>query len=481
MTRDRPRLGRGFAGSALLVGVAIAVLKLAPSLSDASSSLLLLLSVFLSAWLWESGPGAFAAVLATLGLNYFVFPPVHTFSIDDEKNVTALVVFLISGLLIGRLSATARERLRLVEAERADLASLTRLSQAFVSDTLSGSLLAVATDRIRAALQAKRVSILLAGDRGLELPSEWRDDLRSRLAGRAFLENRTVESPAPEPGGIVALPIPVGLRRAGALVVEEMASSVRMAEGCAILVGLALERARLLRLELEAEEARASDRMKSTLLAALAHDLKTPVAAARAAVENWARDAETSEEARLALAEMTRLTRRIGELMDVVRLDSGVARPRRDVVTAAAIVDAALARFADALSANPLNVDLPGEDLEVRVDPSQITEALGHGLENAARHSPPGSEISVSAASSDGSVRLRVADRGPGIAPAERERVFERFVRLRPASDVPGTGLGLSIARSLVEMNGGRLTLGDSPGGGTLFEIALPTATGSAG
>jgi two-component system sensor histidine kinase KdpD len=101
-----------------------------------------------------------------------------------------------------------------------------------------------------------------------------------------------------------------------------------------------------------------------------------------------------------------------------------------------------------------------------------------HGLENAARYSPPGSEISISAAGSGDAVRLRVADRGSGIAPAEREKAFERFIRLGGSSGVPGTGLGLSIARSLVELNGGRLTLGDSPGGGTLFEIELPAAAG---
>ena len=109
-------------------------------------------------------------MLATLGLNYFVFPPLHTFWIEDEQNVAALVVFLISGLLIGRLSATARERLRLVEAERADLASLTQLSRAFVSDTLRDSLLEVAAERVRVALQARRVSIRLAGPGGLLLP-----------------------------------------------------------------------------------------------------------------------------------------------------------------------------------------------------------------------------------------------------------------------------------------------------------------------
>ena len=162
--------------------------------------------------------------------------------------------------------------------------------------------------------------------------------------------------------------------------------------------------------------------------------------------------------------------------MEVVRLDSGVANPRRERVTCAEIVEAALARFGDALASHSLFLDVPSPDLAVEVDPAQLTEALGHGLENAARYSPLGSEIRVSVGNDDDRVRLRVEDRGPGIPPEDRERVFERFVRLPDASGVPGTGLGLSIAKSLVEANGGELTLGSSASGGTLFEISVPKA-----
>lgn len=461
------------------MALTLAVLKAFPRLTDASIALILLLSVFLSAWLWESGPGVLAAVLATAGLNFFVFPPLHTFAIEDEQNVAALVVFLVSGLLIGRLSALSRERLRQVEAERADLARLTQLSQAFFSDTLwdGDALLEIAAERLRGALQAQSVSIRLAGPEGSLAPAASGDSGEGGdPAVRAFRQGAAVARPSPDGGTDIYVPIPVGVRRAGVLIARAMRSSDRMAHGCAVLVGLALERERLLRLELEAEETKVSDQMKSTLLAALAHDLKTPVAATRAAIENWAAEAGASDASRLAVGQLHTLTRRIDELMEVVRLDSGVARPRREIVTAGAIIEAALARFADALSENALAVDVPDENLRVQVDPSQITEALGHGLENAARYSPSGSEIAVSAAASNGVVLLRVSDRGPGIPPSERERVFERFVRLPAPASVPGTGLGLSIARSLVEINGGRLKLAESAAGGTLFEIELPRA-----
>ena len=462
----------------MLVGAAIAVLKLFPRLADTSIALLLLLAVFACAWIWESGPGVVAALVATLGFNFFFIPPLYTFTVEDPRNVAALFVFLVTGLLIGRLSATNRERLRLVEAERTDLANLTRLSQAFLSDTNRESLLGVAANRLQNALGAESVSICLADDKGelFRAAGTSEEAIRKDLAELAFHQGNSVAFPSPLGGTDIYLPVPVGLQRAGVLVARGLKSSERMAEGCAVLLGLALERERFLRLAREAEETKTSEQMKSTLLAALAHDLKTPVATARAAVENWAAEASASdsEGSRLAVEQLQALTRRIGELMDVVRVDSGIARPRREVVSCAEIVEAAVTRFGDALANHSLFVSADPSEALVEVDPGQLTEALGHGLENAARYSPNGSEIRVSVAVEDASARLRDADKGSGVPTGERERVFERFVRLASSESVPGMGLGLNIARSLVEMNGGTLRLSAASGGGTLFEIQLP-------
>jgi two-component system sensor histidine kinase KdpD len=469
----------GYVAAVLVVSGTIGALKLfPPDLADSTIALVLLLAVFVCAWVWESGPGTFAAVLATLGFNYFFIPPLYTFTIQDPRNVAALFVFLASGLLIGHLSALSRERLRLAEAERRDLATLTQLSQAFLSDTNREFLLGVAADRLRLALQAEQVEILLARENGElhEAAATPGAAIQQDLADLAYRQGNSAAFPSALSGIDIYLPIRIGVQRAGTLVARGMRSSERMAEGCALLLGLSLERERFVAFSREAEKTKTSDEMKSTLLAALAHDLKTPVTAASAAVENWEAAAGSTEGSRLALAELNSLSRRIAELMEVVRLDSGVARPRRERVTCGEIVEAAMARFGEALADHSLFLDVPSPELAVEVDPAQLTEALGHGLENAARYSPPGSEIRVSVAADDRHVRFRVEDSGTGIAPADRERVFERFVRLPDARDVPGTGLGLSIAKSLVELNGGELILGSSASRGTLFEIALPRA-----
>lgn len=469
----------GYPAAILVVFATIGLLKLLPpDPADSTVALMLLLAVFVCAWVWESGPGAFAAVLATLGFNFFFLPPIHTFTIQDPRNVAALFVFLASGLLIGHLSALSRERLRLAEAERRDLATLTQLSQAFLSDTTREFLLGVAADRLRHALQAEQVSILLARESGElhEAAATPGAAIQRDLADLCYRQGNSAAFPSELSGTDIYLPIRIGVQRVGTLVARGMRSSERMAEGCALLLGLSLERERFVALAREAEKTKTSEEMKSTLLAALAHDLKTPVAAAGAAIENWEAEAGTTEASRLARGELSALARRIGELMDVVRLDAGIAHPRRERVTCGEIVEAALARFGESLADHSLFLDVPSPELTVEVDPAQLTEALGHGLENAARYSPAGSEIRVSVNGDGGCVRLRVEDAGPGIAREDRERAFERFVRLPGAEGTPGTGLGLSIAKSLVEANGAELSLGSSASGGTLFTIAIPRA-----
>ena len=468
----------GYPAAVLVVGAAAAILKAIPGLSATSVALLLMLAVFLCAWIWQSGPGVLAAVLATLAFNLLFLPPYFRLTVEDPRNVVALGVFLVSALLIGRLSALSRTRLRLLEAERRDLIALTELSQGFLADTNRESLLGVASDRLRQALLAEQIGIFVpAADSSLAAAGGAADDgIRMDLVDLAFRQGNSASFASPLGGTDIYLPVPIGVQRIGVLVARGMRSSERLAEACAALLGLSLERERFVRLAREAESTKASDEMKSTLLATLAHDLKTPVAAARAAVENWGSRARETEEARLAKTELERLTRRVDELMQVVRLDAGIANPRRERVTAGEIVEAAVARFGEALESHSLFLDVPKEPLIVEADPAQVTEALGHGLENAARYSPAGSRVRVTVGRDGADVRFRVEDQGPGVAAPDRDRVFERFVRLPAASATPGTGLGLFIAKRLVEMNGGRIRLESAQPTGAAFEILLPRA-----
>ena len=469
---------RGYAAAILLVSVVVALLRLVPGLTDAAQALLLLVAVFLVAWLWESGPGVFAALLATLAFNFFFLPPLYTFTIQDPRNVVALAVFLMAALVIGRLSALARLRLRQVEIERQELAAVTDLSQAFLADTNRESLLGTVAERLRRALECRQVTVLLGDERG-QLSVGARtgsEDVRNDLADLAFRQGNSASFPAADLGSNLYLPVSIGVHRVGVLVALGASRSERMAEICATLLGLALERERFLKLAREAEGTRARDEMKSTLLATLAHDIKTPLAAARASVENWITETGSNRKAELARESLERLSRLVDDLIAVVRLESGAMAPNRENVSVEEIAEAAIARFGERLAGHNLYVDIAAPACRVLVDPAQITEALGLGLENAARYSPAGTGIRLTGSERGGEAVFSVDDEGPGIPPADRERAFSKFVRLAGSEDTPGTGLGLYIARNLVELNGGSLAL-TSPGrGGTRFEIRLPAA-----
>jgi two-component system sensor histidine kinase KdpD len=466
----------GFAAAVVVVGATLGILKTIPGLTDAADALGLILAVFVVAWIWESGPGIAAALLATLALNFFFLPPLYTLTIADPRNVVALLVFLAAALVIGRLSSVARLRLRLLERERTDLLTLTSLSQAFLADTNRESLLGVVSERVRRALESEQAAIFLEDGRGqlVAAASSGSGPLRADLAEIAFRHGNSAAFPSADGGTDVYLPIPLGVHRVGALAIRGARRSERMAEGCAALIGLALEREKFLRVAREAEGARARDEMKSTLLATLGHDLKTPLAAARGSVENWERRAGESGESREVVDALERLTRLVDDLLNVVRLEAGAARPSRERVSCAAIAEAAVARFGGALDRHSLVVDVSAPETQVLADPAQITEAIGMGLENAGRYSPPGGEVRFSALRDGPDAVFRVEDSGPGIAPPDRERATAKFVRLGSAAEVPGSGLGLYIARTLTEQNGGRLSLGASPSGGALFEIRLP-------
>jgi two-component system sensor histidine kinase KdpD len=464
----------------LLVAIAVAALKVFPNLTDAADALGMILVVFLVAWLWESGPGIAAALLATAALNFFFLPPLYTFTIADPRNVVALLVFLVAALAIGRLSALARLRLRLLERERGDLLSLTALSQAFLADTNRESLLGVVCERLRRALECEQVVILLGNENGTfsAAASSGEGDVRRDLAEIAYRQGNSASFPSALGGTDVYLPIPLGVHRVGALAARGVRRSEQMAEGCAALVGLALEREKFLKLAREAEGAKARDEMKSTLLATLAHDLKTPLAGARASAENWERRVGQTPESREVAGALVRLTRLVDDLLNVVRLESGTARPSRERVSCAAIAEAAVARFGAALDRHGLVVDVEAPATEVLVDPAQLTEAIGMGLENAGRYAPPGSEVRFTVTRDGDDAVFRVSDAGPGIAPQDRDRALEKFGRLPRDSDVPGSGLGLYIARTLTDLNGGTLALGRSESGGTAFEIRLPAEAG---
>ena len=247
-------------------------------------------------------------------------------------------------------------------------------------------------------------------------------------------------------------------------------------------VAAALERDRLAVVAAEVEPIKAADRMRTALLAAVSHDLRTPLAAARASVGSLrSPDVEFSPEDQaelLATADesLVKLTRLVDNLLDMSRLQAGALT----LHLAPTSLEEMLVRAMDSLSdpqapIQPLDLDTAPA---VLADPPLLERVLANVITNALRHNAPGAPVLVTASHHADLVEVRVIDRGPGIAPEDRDRVFLPFQRLGDTDNTTGVGLGLALSRGLAEAMGGSLEVEDTPGGGTTMLLTLPAAAG---
>jgi two-component system sensor histidine kinase KdpD len=173
--------------------------------------------------------------------------------------------------------------------------------------------------------------------------------------------------------------------------------------------------------------------------------------------------------------EAERLERLVSNLLDMTRLDSGAVSPRREWVPLDEVVGGALTRLEKRLAGRRVDTVIAPDVPLLSIDPVLVEQLFLNLLENAAKYTPPGSEIEIHASREGGTIVVEVADRGPGLRPGDEERVFERFYRGSHAT-VRGVGLGLPIARAIAQAHGGRLTAANRPGGGTVFRLTLPVS-----
>lgn len=239
------------------------------------------------------------------------------------------------------------------------------------------------------------------------------------------------------------------------------------------------ERARLLKEREDAEVVRRSDELKSALLASLSHDLRTPLTALTIAANNLAAasisDETRKDQAEIVLTEVSRLSRRLENLVQMARIEINAIAAEPEWVHPAEIVEAAEKQVEHALKGHSLEVDVSPDGVLVQLDPRLTSAAVANLLDNAARYSPPGSVINVRVVAADGEVRLEVRDKGAGIPSEDLERVFDRFYRGRNSDRHKfGTGMGLAITRGLVAAQRGRVTAEQAAGGGSVFRIVLP-------
>ena len=245
----------------------------------------------------------------------------------------------------------------------------------------------------------------------------------------------------------------------------------------ASLVAVATDRERLAREAVEAEALRRSDTIKTAVLQAVSHDLRSPLTAIKVAAESLGSTGLALDEADRAglletvRLEVDRLERVVGNLLDISRLQAGAAEPNLELWAVEELLAQALEQLA---AADRVALALPAQDAVVQVDAIQVERVLVNLLENALKFSPPGEAVHVRVTTTRSEVIVRIVDRGPGIPPSELERIFEPFARVATTEDRGGSGLGLAIARGFAEGNGGRVWAESQRGQGASLVLALP-------
>lgn len=435
------------------------------------------------------------SVLAMLCLNFFFLPPVGTLTIADPQNWVALFAFLAVSLVASNLSAVARARTQEAVGRRDELARLFDLSRDVLLMTDSREALTVLARSIARRFDLAFVAIAVprehdwdvyaAGEESIELD---RQELSSALsAARSTLEfdayartyagHRTLTV-----GAYVVRLVPL---RAGTKPIGLLGAAGRPVEAGTLdtlagVVAIAIERAQFLEERKAGELTRQSEQLKTALLASLGHDLRTPLTAIRVAASNL-RAADLAPEERLEqcdliLAEAGRLTRLFENLLEMARIDAGAITSEARWTHPSEIVAAARDRVEHALRGHRLEV-VVDPDVPVQLDPRLTAAALAQLLENAGQYAPAGSTIHVAATVGDDGLVITVRDHGPGIAPADLPRLFERFYRgAAAAARRSGTGMGLWIVRGLLAVENGRVWAENCPDGGARFTIAVPVA-----
>ncbi|MFD8030761.1 ATP-binding protein [Streptomyces sp. NPDC059717] len=427
------------AGLVLPVLLTVVLAQVRGTLNLTSEALLFLLAVVGVACIGGVTSAVIASVTASLLLNYWFIPPVGQFTLNDPNALLALAVFAVVAAVV---AAVVDRSLRLSRR------SARAAAEAETMSSLAGS--------------------IVRG--GQTIPA-----LLERTRETFGMESAELVDEPPDVEGVTA--VPAGPGAFLALRGRSLSSSERrVLAAFAAHVGSAVERARLAEAAAEVEPVKAADRMRTALLRAVGHDLRTPLAAGWAAVTSLrSRDVQFSAEDQdelLATADesMAKLNRLVENLLDLSRLEAGVLTLKLRVTTLEEVLPTALADFAGVEAGNL--EDIP----PVQVDPPLLERVIANLVGNAARHTPPGSKVLVTASALAGRVEVRVVDRGPGLPPTGRDRLFEPFQRLGDTDNTTGLGLGLALSKGLAEAMNGTLTPEDTPGGGLTMVLSLPAA-----
>jgi two-component system sensor histidine kinase KdpD len=475
---------------------AAALMRLAwPKLSDANHVMVYFLGVAFVAVRYGLGAGILASVLSVVAFDFFFVDPIYKFTVSDSQYFITFAVMLIISVLISTLADRIRRQANASRQRERRTEALYRLSHKLAQTAGTHQLVAAAEMEL-AQSYASEVAIFLPDDAGrlkatLGGPASFTANERELAVAQWTFEHGQLAGAGtdtlPDAHALyVPLTSPKGSVGVLALRPLELGrfnppDQRQLLETLARQIALAIERDSL------AEQARRvlvqaeTERLRSSLLSSVSHDLRTPLAVIAGASSSLLEEGQTLTDAtrrellQTIVDESSRLATLVENLLHMTRLESGSVAINKQWYPLEEIVGSALERTKKPLAGRPISARLPGNLPLVKIDGVLIEQVLINLLENAAKYTPPGTPVDVAAGMDGTNLIVEVADRGPGLNEIERQRVFDKFYRGSTAgASQRGAGLGLAICRAIVEAHGGRIWEDDRQGGGARFIFSIP-------
>ena len=453
-----------------------------------------LLGVVAVAARYGRGPSVLSSFLSVVLFDFFFVPPRLSFAVSDTQYLVTFAVMLLVALVISRMTANTRHQARIAGHRERRIASLYAMSRELTATRGEGNIVRIAVKHIAEVFEAQAAVLLpdktgrifYPKDEGIAQSchgsdlsvAQWVYD-HGQMAGQGtdtLPGGEVVYLPLKASSGMIGVLALLPLNPARLALPEQQ----RLLETFTSQIALALERVRLAAEAHSAQIKMETEQLRNTLLSAISHDLRTPLAAIVGASSSLVRDGDRLDShARHELGqanyeEATRMSGLANSLLDMARLEAGAVVLNRQWQPLEEVVGGALAGLSARMANHPVTVKLPHDLPLVEIDSLLIERVFANLLENAVKYTPPGTPIEISAVTGQDELVVTVSDKGAGIPAGEEQRIFEKFHRVDSEGNQGGAGLGLTICRSIVEAHGGRIWADNLSSGGVAFHFALP-------
>lgn len=457
----------------------LALAPLRAFLDLSNVALLYALAVLLVAVRFGRGAAVVTALAGSLLFAYVFVPPHFSLAITEAQYLLSAGIMLVVALLVGHLTSRLKQHADFAGRKSAESASLYELARELAGAANSAAVVDASARFFAQALDADEVRVVFPDQFGSQQP-----DCSPGLLAQSAACRQLLSRPLSANAFLAVVPLAAASGVQGVLLFRVAADllasqdAVEYIETAASVIAVSLERSHFAEMARETEVRRAAESLRSSVLAALSHDLRTPLTALVGMAEMAASGKLTPERER-AMQESIRkqalsISQQMTNLLDMARLTTGSIQLQTAWQPVDEVIGAVLRQVAEQWPARIVHLALAADLPPICIDATLIERVLWNLLENAIKYSPPEQPIELSAWRDENTMTVAVCDAGPGISDEQMAHIFEAFQRGRVESDIPGVGLGLSIARTIVEAHGGSLLASNRPVGGCCFQVYLP-------